>query len=428
MPVYDITDDDSERSDEMDVDVASILKEKTPIHLVSGLPRFPSTKKQMSSSNSIASQLSKVFKTEIKFHGEFCFSKTYQTAPNPTLRLEGPGLMGLPANGRDLQAIKKHSKASDASSEHTSGATNSWAMEPSKVVFGNPAWSEFLKTIVEDVSQTFSINLNSSKPRCELRILLLQGKNTTLLPRQGNRNTAAFANLLISLPCKFTGGETELTYAGVSKIVDHSSESLLNTCAMAWYNGLTPQFKPITTGHRLVLLYDLVHTAKTPCPCLPSPAKAIDRVGKVLASWKKTSSNSDAPRKIICLLDHRYSKANLIDSGMRGRDAYLLSILKDATLKYGFKLVLAHVELSSGGEASWAPRQKWGERLYRHSGYDSERETGKGDDPSRMKYEDHTEVEYDFDLSNIRELDGTTGKDKVEITDFLYSYEMEAVE
>ncbi|KAG8939846.1 hypothetical protein FRC04_005940 [Tulasnella sp. 424] len=197
---------------------------------------------------------------------------------------------------------------------------------------------------------------------------------------------------------------------------------------MAWYNGLMPTFERITAGHRLVLHYQLIHTTNSPSPVLPSPSRAIDRLGKVLASWKKSVSDQDVPRKIVYLLEHKYSEANLTADGLKGRDAYILSVLKDVAQTEGFKLLLAHLELFAQGEASCGPRQKWGSRQYCHSDNDSDREETKGADPSRLKYQDPSDVEHELELSNLRTLDGTPVKDGVDLLEMLFPTEMKAVE
>ncbi|KIO28614.1 hypothetical protein M407DRAFT_52609, partial [Tulasnella calospora MUT 4182] len=176
-----------------------------------------------------------------------------------------------------------------------------------------------------------------------------------------------FATLIITLPCAFTGGEVYISHAGMSATIDQSRNSLSNTHAMAWYSGLMPTFKRITGGHRLVLHYHLIHTTKSPCPTLPTPSKAIGRLSEVLTSWKTSVLDQTTPSKILYLLDHKYSTANLTENGLDGRDIYIISVLKDIAQKSGFKLLLAHLELFALGEANCGPRQKWGRRRYCHS-------------------------------------------------------------
>ncbi|KAG8897990.1 hypothetical protein FRC01_011073 [Tulasnella sp. 417] len=185
---------------------------------------------------------------------------------------------------------------------------------------------------------------------------------------------------------------------------------------MAWYSGLTPKFRPISNGHRLVLHYHLIHTTTSPGPSLSHPSKAIDRLGKVLTSWKTASFDRGTPRKIVHLLEHKYSDAKLTEDGLEGRDAYVISALKDTIAqKSGFKLLLAHVELSARGHASCGPRQKWGRRQYLHSGNGSGQEVVEGADPALLEFKDPLDVQYELKLLQLRELNGTPLRDRVNL-------------
>ncbi|KAG8897989.1 hypothetical protein FRC01_011074, partial [Tulasnella sp. 417] len=185
---------------------------------------------------------------------------------------------------------------------------------------------------------------------------------------------------------------------------------------MAWYNGVTPKFKPITDGHRLVLHYHLIHTTTSPSPSLSHPSRAIDRLGKVLTSWTASLLDRGTPRKIVHLLEHKYSDTKLTEDGLEGRDAYIVSALKDTIAQNsGFKLLLAHVELSSRGHASCGPWQKWGRRQYLQSGDGNGREVVEGQNPLWLEFKDPLEVEYELELLQLRELDGTPLRDRVKL-------------
>lgn len=78
-------------------------------------------------------QLHSIVNSDMNFRGAVCFEKTYQSVPNPALRLEGPGRVGLPVNSRDVCAIKEHSRAMKSGPRVTVNAEDAWEMEPSRV-------------------------------------------------------------------------------------------------------------------------------------------------------------------------------------------------------------------------------------------------------------------------------------------------------
>ncbi|KAG8962453.1 hypothetical protein FRC05_005345, partial [Tulasnella sp. 425] len=154
--------------------------EDSPMPPVGRIQETAVAQKSDPKKNLIANQLHGIVNSDMNFRGAVCFEKTCQSAPNPALRLEGPGRVGLPVNSRDVCAIKEHSKAMKSGPRVTANAEDAWEMEPSRVAFDNPAWSGFLNSIVEDICKALAIGLLSSKPRCELQKLLLQGQSSIL--------------------------------------------------------------------------------------------------------------------------------------------------------------------------------------------------------------------------------------------------------
>lgn len=78
-------------------------------------------------------QIHSIVNSDMNFRGSVCFEKTYQLVPNPALRLDGPGHVGLPVNSRDVCAIKEHSKAMKSGPRVTVNAEDAWEIESSCV-------------------------------------------------------------------------------------------------------------------------------------------------------------------------------------------------------------------------------------------------------------------------------------------------------
>ena len=130
------------------------------------------------------------------FESEFSFNKHYGDAPNPALRLDKLGTVGLPLSDRDADAIKAHAvQAPFGMGERTvvdTSVRDTWEMDAElvsgmsftfcniiqrsilhQVAFGNPEWNAFIKRVVKDVCETLGVNIATSAPRCELYKLLL---------------------------------------------------------------------------------------------------------------------------------------------------------------------------------------------------------------------------------------------------------------
>ena len=159
-----------------------------------------------------------------------------------------------------------------------------------------------------------------------------------------------FATVVIVLPSKFTGGAAHVSHGMLSSVYDTASASELHTSALAWYTDVMHEIKPITSGYRLALSFNLLHTSNALRPSLPDNHAAVNELRRILLSWKQDDPE-EAPRKILYLLDHKYSQANLKGSALKGADAHKLAILNVLAEQLGFRLGMASLECHISGSA-----------------------------------------------------------------------------
>jgi hypothetical protein len=174
-----------------------------------------------------------------------------------------------------------------------------------------------------------------------------------------------FATVIVVLPSEFTGGDAHVSHGGETKVFDTSALSLSKTTVLAWYTDvmheivsltcrssgvatLTATQKPITAGYRLALSYNLLHTTKAVRPALSEPSETVSLLRQLLLSWS-TAKHDEVPDKIIYMLEHKYSQANLSASALKSRDAHLLAILDRIATEIGFCLGLANVHHTESG-------------------------------------------------------------------------------
>ena len=155
-----------------------------------------------------------------------------------------------------------------------------------------------------------------------------------------------FATIVIVLPSKFKGGAVHISHGDSSEIYDCSSNSSTDTTVLAWYTDVQHEVKRITSGYRLALSFNLVHTTTALRPALSSPNSATVRVQEILKNWQ---DGDEGLHKIIYLLSHKYSQANVRGSALKGEDANLVSVLESVARPLGFHLGLANVTCTQHG-------------------------------------------------------------------------------
>ncbi|KAG9011066.1 hypothetical protein FRB90_007521 [Tulasnella sp. 427] len=309
-------------------------------------------------SEDIRTDLEDILTNDLDFEGAFYFNRTYTDAPSPALRLNNLGRIGFPLSENEAKRIAADSRqAPFGMGERTivdREVRDTWEMPGSEVFFDNPNWNGFVGRITEEVCERLGVNVAASQPRVELYKLLLHETGSHFLAHQDSEKVdGMFATIIIILPSTFTGGTVHLSHAGQKAVVDENEDRFFNTTVLAWYTDVVHEIKPITSGYRLALSYNLIHTTKSLRPALTDTSEAIAKIQRALLSWRQNLSNGpSAPKKILYLLEHEYSAANRNGSGMKGKDAHVVavfeSICSEMGFRLGFALAMCHVAEAEG--------------------------------------------------------------------------------
>ena len=139
--------------------------------------------------------------------------------------------------------------------------------------------------------------------------------------------------MIIVLPSAYTGAEVHVTHSSKTKVIGLASDSLRKTSVLAWYTDVVHEVKPVQSGYRFALSYNLIHTSTSiPKPMLPNMGNAVSSLLQVLKNWKEGAYLSGPGKQQIVayLLKHQYSEMNLLQGlrAMKGGDAHKLAYLK----------------------------------------------------------------------------------------------------
>ncbi|GBE89811.1 hypothetical protein SCP_1701360 [Sparassis crispa] len=355
---------------------------------------------------------------DLAFKGTFAFNRTYPDAPNPILNLDHLGTVGLPLSVREAEAIKSQAEqAPFGKGERTvidKTVRDTWEMDAKQVRFDSPAWNLFLDRVVQEVCAELGVNIAASKPRCELYKLLLYETDSHFLPHvDTEKANGMFATIVIVLPSKFTGGDAHVSHGSLSAVYNTSVKSLMQTTVLAWYTDVMHEIKPITSGYRLALSFNLIHTTTGLRPALSTQMSVVEPLRHVLLSWKQDRGQK-APAKLLYLLTHKYSQANLRGSALKGADAHKVSLLNNLAQQLGFHVGLASVVCHVTGYAEDYGRGSYGRRRSWFGGYDDDDEDDEDDvDDVGMAEVEDTALSIDHFVN----LDGAPIRDELDCDD-----------
>lgn len=117
--------------------------------------------------------------------------------------------------------------------------------------------------------------------------------------------------------------------------------------ALYRYSDVTHEIKPVESGYRLVLTYNLVRTGyKGPT----SASALVDeklRFQGILSDWmQRFNAGQPTLSKLAWVLDHKYSEANLGLQKLKGRDDLLGRYVAEICKKEGFVIMFANMTLT----------------------------------------------------------------------------------
>lgn len=163
-----------------------------------------------------------------------------------------------------------------------------------------------------------------------------------------------FATIVIVLPSLFQGGEVHVSHAGQTRVLNVSQNSAFGTSILAWYTDVMHEVKPIASGYRLALSYNLIHTSPNiPPPSLPGQSD-LKPLSDVLHKWKHDGFQHTPDTPLIAYrLDHQYSADDLKkgQGGLKGKDASTIAQLLPVAECNGIVVCLGNLKRTVVGYA-----------------------------------------------------------------------------
>ncbi len=313
--------------------------------------------------STIKQQICEALSDDEEKPGSFSCFNVLESCPNPALHVNGLGTIGLPLSEHDAKAISNlpttvqspFGKGSETLVD--TSIRKSWQIDPHQFKLLNPRFQSLVRDIVHNVAKDLGVACGPEHVTAQLYKLLLYEKGAFFLPHQDSEKAdGMFGTLAVILPSKHSGGDIHLSHDGEERVFRSSERSEYDYSYAAWYADVTHEVKPVTSGYRLVLIYNLIQTNPAVRLLAPTSICTISKLKAILPYWNDACEEGleGIPRFLIYKLSHKYTEAALSFASLKGSDHTKVQLLKEASKGQDFTLYLAHAKKEVLGECDEA--------------------------------------------------------------------------
>jgi predicted 2-oxoglutarate/Fe(II)-dependent dioxygenase YbiX len=318
--------------------------------------------------SSIVLDLAKILPA-IRRPGDFYATGTMELfAPN--LEVDGVGRISLPllpVQAEQLVAVA--TRAPYGRGEETVIDTNvrrTWQIDADRIRLGGRHWMQTLDAIVAKAAAGLGV---TGPVSAELYKLLIYDTGSFFVEHRDTEKAAGmFATLVIVLPSDYRGGTLLLRHHEREVCLDLHSPDPAEVAFAAFYADCVHEMRPVTQGYRLTLVYNLLRVGKAKKEAVkpPSYEKELAKVTALLQRWvaNRDLPDDDAPEKLIYLLEHAYTSAELAFDSLKNADAAVATVLVAAAQRADCNIHLALICIEESGSAEYSG--------YAGGGYDEE--------------------------------------------------------
>ena len=284
------------------------------------------------------------------------------------------GRIGLPLSHSQAMELKSRcEQAPYGRREETivdTSVRNAWQLDASRLTIG-PTIKKAVTSLIPQLSNDLGCQGVAIKA-LPYKLVLYEKGGFFLPHRDTEKAPGMFATLVVQLPAEHKGGELVVQHNGEEKIFDFATKSAAKIFFAAFFADCRHELRPVTSGLRLCLIYNLVHSGSEPTP--PADRKqAVDRITQAVKSW---IADDNAPTKLICVLQHQYTQAGLSFNGLKNRDRAVAQVLCMAAQESELDVHLAILTKRDSGSAE----ENYGRSFKKRRGHQNPKNWSMSDD------------------------------------------------
>ena len=271
-------------------------------------------------------------------------------APMPRIEAGTAGVLSFPIPQTQAQALVADAdRAPYGRGQETivdPSVRDCWQLAPNRIRIAGRTWADTFADILDRT--TLGLGCPEGAVTAELYKLLIYERGGFFKPHRDTEKAGGMvATLVVSLPVSGAGGELVIRHQGRETVVDMRTDEPSELVYAAFYADCEHEILPVTDGHRVCLVYNLMLQDGSDTP-LEAPDYGAE-VDLIAAELGARCRDPGASGKLIWLLEHDYSAAGLSFGTLKNVDAAIGRVLMAATERAGCALHAAIVRVEETG-------------------------------------------------------------------------------
>ena len=268
----------------------------------------------------------------------------------PGIEVDGIGAIGLPLSESQAKLLATRcEQAPFGRGSETIVDTNvrrTFQLAPDHFKITNPTWSGQISNLVSGVCRDLGVQSHLKVDAQLYKLLLYEKDSFFAMHRDSEKVDGMFGTLVVVLPTAFTGGELIVKHQGKTKEFAQSNSSTFESSYAAFYADCKHELKPVTSGHRLCLVYNLVKTGAGGLPRAQRNRHILRQLKSAVSAWSKSFDGN----KLVIMTEHLYTSAGMGSGSssdkFKGNDAAVVGILEQAVEEANIDIDWDHGTLS----------------------------------------------------------------------------------
>jgi hypothetical protein len=303
---------------------------------------------------------------QVEAPGDYCTVGAYAAFPPPCLVVDSVGDIAVPLSNGSAQALIAASHlAPFGHGEQTLVDTqvrNTWELSAGQFRIANPAFSAFVENqIAEACRVPLGIHASVTYEAKLYKLLLYETGGKFDQHQDSEKESGMFGTLVVVLPGHFEGGKLVVHHPSAEDTASPNTHAFdpatMDPFALkyaAFYGDCPHEVEPVTKGYRLCLTYNLVKaaTATDSSPRFGSNhalyetlktamdqffcAENVDKTKRqrlgvdgaaAVVGFDATNPETHRQCKLVYVLTHKYTDANLSFGNLKNRDVAVAASL-----------------------------------------------------------------------------------------------------